>query len=629
MSKNNKKDRISPLKISPYPVLILISVIISIFLFLFSDTGIMKNLELRTLDYRFVARGAKIETSHEIIIIAMDNKSFENIREPFFQWPHFIGEVSEMLVKSGVKVIGLDVIQEVSLEKFYPGQTRRMQKILLSDKVVLISAINMYNEIIYPIPQLTAVKGKEIFGPANLTPDTDNIIRKQAIHFNNPESGEPGRNQLPAFPVKVLSRYLDGELTDKDGQYQIGNRFIGNEKGFININFAGPPGTFKMYSFSDVLKKAQDNDEKYFEENFQGKIVLIGRTDTTGKDLFDVPFNVTTGKLMSGIEIHANTINTVLSGKYLRHAPPLATFLIILAFSLITSFLSYFKKPVVSMAICLGLLLLYVLISFLLFSGSGYILNLTMPIIVVPVTLGSSFIYRYHTVDKRMRQIRETFGKLVSHEVEEELWKENLEPVPGKGIKRKVTILFSDINDFTPRCENRSAQEIMEMLNEYFTRMVDIVFDNRGTVKQFVGDEIMVIFGAPHDQLHQAILAVRTAVDMIQALKKDEQSGKPGFYEVKIGIHTGEVTAGFLGSIHRMQYTTIGENVNLAARIESFARTLDTPILISEDTYKELMTEKEELKVWLDDVEIVSVGSHNLKGFKNVFTLYEVRLKEE
>ncbi len=616
-------------KILPKAVLILISMMITIFLFLFADTGIMKNLELRTLDYRFTARGKKIETNPEIVIIAMDNKSFENIREPFFKWPRFIGEVSEMLLKCGVKVIGLDVIQEVSLEKFYPGQTRQMQKILLSDKVILISAINMDKEIIYPIPQLTAVKGKEIFGPANLTPDVDNIIRKQAIHFKNPETEASGENQLPAFPVKVLTRYLDGELNDKDGQYHIGERIIGNENGYININFAGPPETFKIYSFYEVLKKAEEKDETYFRDNFSKKIVLIGRTDTTGKDLFDVPFNIATGKLMSGIEIHANTVNTVLSGKYLKHIPTSSTFLILLIFTLITSFLSYFKKPVVSMGICSGLLVMYIVASFLLFTNSGYILNFTIPVISIPVTLGATFIYRYHTVDKRMKQIRETFGKLVSHEVEEELWKENLEPVPGKGIKRKVTILFSDINDFTPRCENRSAQEIMEMLNEYFTRMVDIVFDNRGTVKQFVGDEIMVIFGAPHDQPHQAILAVRTAVDMIQALKKDEKSGKPGFYEVKIGIHTGEVTAGFLGSIHRMQYTTIGENVNLAARIESFARTLDTPILISEDTYRELMTEKEELKVWLDDVDIVSVGSHNLKGFKNAFNLYEVRLKEE
>ena len=627
MSKKLKKAKDK--NILPAVILLLLSVCITVLLTLSSGTGIMKNIELRTLDYRFIARGKKVPASKDIVIIAMDNKSFAAIKEPFFQWPQFITEVSEKLVKNGVKVIGIDVIQGVSLEKFHKGQTKRMMKVLLSDKVILISAINLEGGITYPIPQLVAIKGKGIFGPANVTPDVDNIIRRQAMHFNNPEAENPNEGQLPAFPIKVVEKFLDGSFEGNGKQYQIGNHAIKDEKGYIRINFAGPPNTVKMYSFSDVLEQAGNNNDQYFTDNFKDKIVLIGRTNTAGKDLFDVPYNVTTGKLMSGIEIHANTINTILQGRYFKSAGSWTTFFIVLIFCLITAFVSYYKKPGFSLTLCFGIILAYIFVSFVLFINFDYITNIITPVLAIPLVFGSTFVYRYHTVDKRMRYIRDTFGKLVSRDVEEELWAEKLHPEPGRGTRRKITVLFSDINDFTPRCEKRSAQEIMEMLNEYFTKMVEVVFDNRGTVKQFVGDEIMVMFGAPHQQPHQAILAVRTAADMLLALREMKKSNKPGFYEVKIGIHTGEVTVGFLGSIQRMQYTAIGENVNLAARIEALNKQLDTNILISEDTYKELMTEHEELKNWLDDIELIDRGKQSMKGFKREFTVYEVKLKED
>jgi len=623
-----KKDIIR----SGLPLIILSTIALSaaLLILMLGNSGLIKQLELRTIDYRFLARGKKVPASPEIVVIALDNDSFEKNNEPFVFWPRHITEVTRKLVENGVAVVGIDVIQSISLEEHYPGHTKRMQEALLTGKVVLISIVDPGRKVIYSIPQITAVAGRGNCGPSNFIPDADNVIRRQPIHFEN-ISGDAGGLQLISFAPLIASKYFGQKIVQgKDGIFRIGGKEIRDKNGRITINYAGSAGTFKTYSFHKVLRHAMDNDDTYFLDNFKDKIVLMGRTDSIGKDYFDIPFSASSKKMMSGIEIHANTINTILQGAYFTPMGKTTTVIIILFFCFLTAFLCYYTGPLWSAVISVGILLLYVVASFLLFINSGQVTNLVLPSLSIPLVFGTTFVYRYLTVNRRMSEIRDTFGRLVSREVEEELWKENLKPRPGRGTSKKVTILFSDINNFTPKCEKHSAGEIMEMLNEYYTRMIEVVFDNRGTVKQFVGDEIMVLFGAPHNQPHQAILAVRTAIDMILALRETKQSkGEPGFYEVKIGIHTGEVVAGFLGSIQRMQYTTIGDSVNLAARIESHNKVLDAEILISEDTYKELMAEEENLKIWLDDVDLINRGAHNLKGFKREFTLFEVRLKEE
>ena len=608
-------------------VLLFISLVLTVLLSFFFNNPVVERLEMRALDLRFTSRGKTVPISPEIVIIAIDEKSIEALDEPFLFWHYYIAEVTEKLIAEDAKVVGIDIVQSRTVEKFKPGQLKKFQKALLSKKVVLISFFKSENNLVYPIDPIKAIAGIENIGPANVSPDDDEVIRKQALHLQPPDG-----KQLTCFPFLVIARYFDGELSqEKGGTYRIGKKVIKDENGYLRINYAGPANTFPEISFIDVLKKAKENDNEYFRNNFAGKIVLIGRTDPAGKDVFSTPFNVKDKKMMSGLEIHANIINTILQEQYLKPMKRSTAILIIFIFSVITVFLCFHTRVSISVLSLLLLLAVYVKLAFLLFTKYGYIVNITLTTLSIPLAFTAAMIYRYFTVDVKMSKIRDVFGKLVSDQIERELWTENIEPKPGSGGKRKVTVLFSDINDFTPICEKHTAEQVLEMLNEYFNEMIEIIFRNRGMVKQFVGDEIMVMYGVPEEEPHQAVLAVKTAFEMTERLEELEaKSEGPGFYKVKMGIHTGEIVVGFIGSEKRMEYTGIGEDVNLASRIESLNKKLETKVLISEKTYKEIQAEKQKyLDKALSGIEFKEHGKFSLKGFDKKTTVYEVRKKEE
>ena len=564
--------------------LIFIAVLSGIFMIYISGGLFVHNLELKTLDWRFVVRGEKVPVSDKIKIIAIDEKSFEEIDELFSLWPSLITDVAEKIVKNDAKVVGIDFLLSKSIDKYIPGETKKLQKVLLSEKVVLISVLKPDGEVKYPYDRIRAIAEPDNIGLGNAAPDIDEIVRRQPIYLD-----DPAGIHHPCFPFVLLSKYLEGEIhQEKDGRFRIADTVIKDEKGYITINYAGPPGRFNTISFFEVLEKARNNDNQYFKNNFKDKIVIIGRTDFTGKDVFKVPFSTLSGKGMSGIEIHANTINTVLQKDYITYIKKLYTIIIIFIFCLFITFICYYTRPFLSISISLGVIVVYAAAAFQLFTHQGIILDIVTSSASVPVVFGITYVYRYLTIDRKMKQVRNIFSKMVSPQVEEELWKENISTNLGEGEKREVTVLFSDINDFSNTCDkHEDPTEVMEMLNSYFVGMVDIVFDNRGTVKQFVGDEIMAIYGAPADEPEQAFLALKTAVEMIDKLKemKEKSKGKKGFYETKIGIHTGEMKLGFIGSSKRMEYTTIGKNVNQAARLEALNKTFDpgSPLLSDED----------------------------------------------
>ncbi len=616
-------DKSDTKKILQIVVLIFIAFFVGSILIVLSKTHLFNNLELRSIDYRFVLQDQKNEPSDKIIIIAMNDDSFDKLSEPFIIWPTYIAEISQKLIDNGAKVVGIDVLQEISLEKFSPGQTKKMQRALLSGKIVLISFLEADRRLRLPYGPFTAVAGLENIGLSNATPDNDGVIRRQPIHLEDPQ----GR-QLPSFPLLILSRYMNGILTQgKDSIYRIGDKAIKDDKGFLVINYSGLPDTFPQIPFHEVLRKAQENDNDYFKSKFQDKIVLIGRTDIAGKDLFLTPFNVISDKKMSGIEIIANTINTGLQSRFLVPVRKKFNLIILFSLCLLITFICYYARTIVSIMVSLIILITYLFVAFRVFSHYGYILDVASPSLSIFISYGATYIFRYFTIEQKTRKMRNIFGKMVSSSIENELWKENIKVEPGVGVKKeKVTILFSDINNFTPLSEILSPEKLMSLLNEYFEEMVEIIFDNKGLIKQFVGDEIMVIYGAPGEEPMQALLAVKTAVEMVDRLQElSKKKKEPGFYSVKIGIHTGEMKVGFIGSSRRMEYTAVGKNVNLAARLEALNKQYSTFILISDETHSEIAGINDKIiKETLKDVCFEKLPPQKVKGFKKEVNIYKV-----
>jgi len=344
-----------------------------------------------------------------------------------------------------------------------------MQGALLSGNVILTSYLENGKRIRYPIAPLRAAAGGERIGLANLTPDDDQVIRRQAVLLQAESSGM----HLPCFAFLVAATFLGAEIAEAGpGRYGIGGHEIRTEEGRMIINYRAPAAAFRMTSFHHVLERARKNDESYFRSVFGDRVVLIGRTDPAGRDYFDVPYTALTMNMMSGVEISAHVINTVLTGSNVRTMGPRTTLALLAFLCLTTAFLSYYIRPGLSASLLTGFLATYVAFAFHLFSHSGYLVTLVVPCLSIPLVYGATFVYRHYSVNRRLREVRNAFGKLVSPSVEEELWKGTISVEPGRGEWKRVTILFSDINDFSPMCEKHSPSEIMDMLNRYFTDAV-------------------------------------------------------------------------------------------------------------------------------------------------------------
>lgn len=229
---------------------------------------------------------------------------------------------------------------------------------------------------------------------------------------------------------------------------------------------------------------------------------------------------------------------------------------------------------------------------------------------------------RYLTVERQKRLTLQMFSRMVAPQVVEKVLSDPAAQVLG-GVHRRVTVLYTDINGFTPICERHTPAEVIVMLNQYFEAMVGIVFEHEGMLKQFVGDEIMVIYGAPMDQPDHAARAIATALSMIDCLArmKQEAAGEDGFFEVKVGVNTGDVVVGHVGSEKHMEYAAVGDDVNLGARIMATASKLGVTMLVSE-------TSKREAEPYLPEVEWISHGVQKFKGKTAEVEVFEPRRRK-
>lgn len=212
--------------------------------------------------------------------------------------------------------------------------------------------------------------------------------------------------------------------------------------------------------------------------------------------------------------------------------------------------------------------------------------------------------------------VKETFSRYVTKQVAEEILRDPDRIAPG-GTKREVTILFSDIRGFTTFSEDHSPEDVIAHLNEYLAAMVDIIFKYEGTLDKYIGDAIMAVYGSPLPHEDDPLRAVRTALEMQEILAKLndrwETEGKPPL-RIGIGINTGDVIAGNIGDVRRMEYTVIGDNVNLASRIESLTKNFNCPIIISGSTYAQVR----------DAVEVKELEEVTVKGKSRAVRIYEL-----
>ena len=467
-----------------------------------------------------------------------------------------------------------------------------------------------YNNYYLPIPELYRVsKG---IGIVEFTPDSDGIYRRTKLFRPYQDSFFPVLSTAPLLDIMkpesirqeedrlVLSGVQEGNhaglplqktshvsrLTpdvsiplQKDGSYLI--------KMY---------GDFKPYSMSGVLASIQKIKMGELEglpvspDDFKDKVVFIGGSAVGIEDLKPTSL----GSNTPGVYLHASVYSNIIQGSFLRYTGSLMTFLSILVLSITVTFAILWSRNIIYYQLGVPFLLAFVYISasFWWFRHN-IVFDIVAPTISIVISWMGSFAFLSITEGKDKRKIKKMLSQYVSPSILSMLIDKSPEDVlkAEVGTRERLTILFSDIRGFTSISEQYEAEKVVDILNGYLSGMVDVIFEHEGTLDKFIGDAIMAFWGAPIRVNDHGMRAVETAIDMMRQLEVINEGLKAkgmSPLSIGVGINTGDVILGNIGSEKKLDYTVIGDNVNLASRMEGLTKEYGCPILITESTYKEV-----------------------------------------
>ncbi|MBN1850272.1 MAG: adenylate/guanylate cyclase domain-containing protein [Deltaproteobacteria bacterium] len=402
-----------------------------------------------------------------------------------------------------------------------------------------------------------------------------------------------GQEIYSPLSIQAVWNYLDQpQLMVRAASYGIdilmGDRLIPlDENGRILLNFLGPEKTFPYYSVSDILHN------QFNEGTFKDKIVIVGATALGLGDTVNTPFSTTAE--YPGPEIHATIIDNILKKDFL-HKPQwtkIYDVLAILLLGLFSGFVIQRLDAIKGIIFTLSLFIIHILAGTWLFTQFDLWVNIVYPLLALILIYTCLTLYRYFTEEVERKKIRSAFSYYVSSSVANEMLK-SPEKLKLGGDKKDLSVLFSDIRGFTTISEGLTPEELVHLLNEYLTVMTDIVFKYDGTLDKYMGDAIMAIYGAPVDKPDHPSRACNSALDMMENLKKLNEKwireGKKPL-DIGIGINTGMMMVGNMGSAQRFDYTVMGDAVNLGSRLEGTNKVYNTHILISESTHERVKNE--------------------------------------
>jgi len=412
--------------------------------------------------------------------------------------------------------------------------------------------------------------------------DADDVIRRIYPGVMN----EATNTFYDSFAFGIAKR------VSPQGQDIISN--VPLEDGQMLINYASTPGStennYPSISLADVFTEnyqSINNDPAKFFEN---KIVLIGPTAFSYRDEHPTPMSSKTN--MSGIFIHANAIQTILEQKFLRNMSTVEKILLIMALAFLSAFVFMYTRTRWSVLYLFAVPTIYTVLAPFAFDH-GLILDLVHPYLVLAATFISVYVYRYGTEFKQKMELKGAFEKYLNPGMVDKIMA-HPEQMKLGGEKREVTVLFTDIAHSTAISEKLTPESLVALLNEYFEAMSEVIMANGGTVDKFEGDAIMAFFGAPVAQTDHAALACKTALQMRQKLvdlllKWQTDPPLPGGepkpqIDFRCGLSSGEVIVGNVGSLHKFNYTVMGDIVNLGSRLEGANKKYETHTMVSEKT---------------------------------------------
>jgi len=527
-------------------------------------------------------------TLDDIVIVAIDDDSLEELG--LLPWPRsYYAKVINQINQSSV--IGIDIIFDLETNA---ENDNALADSIKNANVVLgmeYTSFTFIDDELYgagllkPNATLGTIGFEFEAGFVNLYQDSDGVVRSFTPRITGIENHDH-------FSKVIVEEYTG-----------ISQKFTQSR---MLINYFAEPRGYNYISFSDVYFNRTN------PEYFKGKIVLIGVTSPVEHDDYTVPIS---NQDMPGVEIHANLVQSILTKDFIYYQDDISAIGIIFLFGIITGLLLFKYKIYIATILLIIIAIIYVFVSIYIFD-TGIIMKILYPILSIVMVSFALVVVYYRTEERSRKWITSIFGKYVSPVVIDNLIK-NPDLINLGGEKRNITIFFSDIRGFTSISEKLMPEELVHLLNEYLTEMTSIIIKNDGLVDKYMGDAIMAFWGAPLEQPNHAEMACSSSLEMIEKLKelkeKWKKEGIPSF-DIGIGMNSGNAIVGNMGSSSRFDYTAMGDNVNLASRMEGLNKIYGTNIIITEKTHN----------VIKDKFETRRLDAVRVKGKKKPIFVFEL-----
>jgi adenylate cyclase len=577
-------------------------------------SGLLELYSLKTLDL-FFRHVSLAPASPEVVLVTVAQPDLDFFKERGVTWPwprQLYAPIIDFCRRAQARAVIFDILF-TEASSYGPDDDRRLAQALESGRAVLPFFLSRkekplnpedanllqkagldiagspppelprYQSVLPPIPPLMVAA--KALGNVECRPDRDGIYRRVPLvaRFVN--------GYFPLLAFAAFHRFQDGHpLRFEPGALlQGGRRLPLDTQGQFLLKFRGPSGSHRSFSAANVIQSEnlcrQGLAPIYPLEALADRWVLVGLTAPGLMDLKASPVSA----VFPGVEIHATLLDNLIKGDFLRPVPPWGlwawAFILAAAVTLAVLF-----SP--SLAVTLGALVLLgggqLGLSLLAFKASWWG-DPVLPGVTLALSFALAAAYSYATEGRQKQAIRRMFAQYMSEAVISHLLA-HPEKLALGGERRRVTLFFSDLAGFTTLSEGLAPETVVAILNDYLSRMTEIILEESGTVDKFEGDAIMAFWGAPLDQEDQAKLACRAALRQQTALKELNERfvrhGSPAL-DMRIGLHTGEAIVGNLGSQKRFDYTVIGDTVNLASRLEGLNKFYGSDIMASEATVQE------------------------------------------
>ena len=524
----------------------------------------------------------------DIVLIVIDDKSVLGVPGLFENDRSVYAKVLENLYELNPKAVGLDVFFPTSDEKNKNQDLKLVNAVnKFRDKIVLKSFRRDDKRMTPPFPELTRYASS---APSYFKNFKDKAIRYVSLVLRT-ETGKI----YPSFQTLLWTKFMGYDLKEVSFEKSYLNlnknrlvKIVNSE--YLMINYDKPVERIRRFSFYDLFNNKQV-DEKTNEvvnripkSEIENKLVIIGFANSMTEEKLYTPTN---GDQFSPL-VNGIVLSNLLEKSYLTPSSAIETNIIVLVLLVMLFFVFSKATPTVSLIVTLSIDAILLLISLLALMHHNMQIDVIAPVFATTATFMYMIGRRYYVEFAEKKQIKSAFQHYVTASLVNEILKDP-EKLVLRGEEKNLTVFFSDIEGFTKLAEGMSPLDVVSLLNEYLTEMTDIIFEFNGLLDKYEGDAIMAVFGAPVDQSDHATRACRCALKNQKILanlrKKWKMEGKPEI-RVRIGINTGLVVVGNMGSTMRFDYTVIGDNVNLAARLETANKIFNSSILVSEECAK-------------------------------------------